>query len=103
MSRGTHVGQVPTDIEEFRASDIQRTVRSAPSALLARRVVVTEGKTELGVCRALVEHWDSTSSTPMPVVGTAFALGGGSDAPRRAQCLAALGYPTALLIDDDLG
>lgn len=38
---------------------------------------------------------------PLAQTGTAFAVGGGSEAPRRAKALAELGYRTALFADSD--
>lgn len=96
------VMQVPEELDGMRASEPQATVRSGASAMLARRVVVCEGKTEVGMCRALVAVWDAVEEVPMALVGTAVRNGGGSEAARKAQCLAKLGYGTALLVDDDL-
>jgi len=98
----TGVRQVPTDLDDMRPSEPQATVRSGPSAMLASRVVVCEGKTEVGLCRALVATWDGIEDVPMVLAGTAVRHGGGTDAPNKARCLALLGYPTMLLVDDDL-
>lgn len=96
------VRQVPKAIESLKATEPQATARSGPSAMLARRVVVCEGKTEVGLLRAMSTKWDSEQQTPLALVGTALRLGGGSEAPVKAHCMATLGYPTALVIDDDL-
>ncbi|TLM80061.1 MAG: hypothetical protein FDZ75_08655, partial [Actinobacteria bacterium] len=96
------VMQVPDELDGMRASEPQATVRSGASAMLARRVVVCEGKTEVGICRALVSSWDEAETVPTALIGTAVRHGGGKDAPCKAQCLAKLGYDTALLVDDDL-
>lgn len=95
------VREVPSEVDD--ADDLpQRTARSIPSALLARRIVLCEGKTEVGLLSALAEVWDFSSDHPLSVNGSVFAVGGGPDTPRKAELLANLGYAVALLADDDL-
>lgn len=89
-----------------RASpDLQDVIRAAPEALLARRVLICEGKTEDGLCRGVAPQWeDAHGSVPLVHAGgiivSAFASGG-SQAPKYAEKLARLGYRTALLADSD--
>lgn len=97
----TSIQVLPPQLEEFRVGEPQKTVRSGPSAMLARRVVVTEGPTELGLCLGLLDKWDQEASQPAAIVGTAFRDGKGAHAPTKARCLAELGYPTLLFIDSD--
>jgi hypothetical protein len=82
--------------------ELQSTIRAAPEALLARRVIVAEGKTELGLCRALDGSWAASHGKPPAEVGVVAIHGGGGDqAAGRAMALASLGYRTALLVDSD--
>jgi putative ATP-dependent endonuclease of the OLD family len=82
--------------------ELQSTIRAAPEALLARRVIVSEGKTELGLCRALDGSWTATHGKAPAEVGVVVIHGGGGDqASGRAMALASLGYRTALLVDSD--
>jgi hypothetical protein len=77
-------------------------VRSAPEALLSRRVVVAEGKTEVGIVRAFDSAWRSAhDDQTLAHRGVAVVDGGGTSAGERAQMLAALGYPTLLFVDSD--
>lgn len=97
----TTVRQVPDDLE-----DVQGTLRSGPSAVLARRVVVCEGKTEMGVVRSLLLNWDARrvqqGKAPHAALGVCQSDGqGGTKAPVRARILQELGYPTLLVIDND--
>lgn len=84
----------------------QATLRGGPSAFLARKIVVTEGKTEFGLLLGLVEHWDRVFvKKDMPTsaaFGTAITNGNGANAPGRAKVLAELGYATALFYDNDV-
>lgn len=81
---------------------VQNVVRKFPDALLARRIIVTEGKTEAGLCRALDGHWTEHRGIPPAEVGVAVVPGGGHEAPALALKLAQLGYQTALLADSDV-
>ena len=97
----TSVQAVPADLDNARG-----TLRSAPSALLARRVVVCEGKTEMGVVRRFLKHWDIQRSVcgkaSHAAMGITQSDGHGSTmAPARALVLRQLGYPVLLVIDHD--
>ena len=81
----------------------QGLVRACSEALLGRRVLVGEGATEVGFLRELLRHWDETEGTPTAHLGVTLADGGGDSAQRRALGFDRLGYPTALLLDSDLG
>ncbi|MGH2705421.1 MAG: ATP-dependent nuclease [Actinomycetota bacterium] len=37
--------------------EVQGAIRAAPEALLGRKVIITEGATEVGLCRALERRW----------------------------------------------
>lgn len=97
----TTVQAVPGELDEF-----QGTLRQGPSAVLGSRVVVCEGKTEMGVTRRFLQHWDAHRVTqgkaPHAALGVCQTNGHGStDAPRRAEVLSKLGYPVLLVIDND--
>ena len=94
--------EVPQQLDDVVPKGSQAVVRGGPSAMLANRIVVCEGKTEVGLCRALVRRWDSLNQCPAGLVGTAFRMGGGSGAPATARLLADLGYPVALFTDNDV-
>jgi len=91
-------------VTEVRKVDpeLQAVVRAAPEAFLARRVIVAEGKTEIGLSRALDAPWGEAFGKPPAEVGIVTVDGGGGDqAASRAIALARLGYRTALLVDSD--
>jgi putative ATP-dependent endonuclease of the OLD family len=97
----TTVRQVPGDLD-----DVQGALRAGPSAVLASRVMVCEGKTEMGVVRSFLLHWDAQRTAqgkaPHAALGVCQSDGhGGTDAPRRARILQELGYPVLLVIDND--
>lgn len=81
---------------------LQPIVRKAAEAFLARKVLVCEGKTELGVARGLDRWWSATGPSFIQA-GIALTDGGGgrTEAPPAAIALAGLGYATAYLGDAD--
>ena len=82
----TTVTEVPTMLK--------KSVSKTPDALLARKVVVCEGLTELGVCQALNHYWSNTMGMPMEYQGVVPVVpiqGGGDDAPKVAFAISELG------------
>lgn len=84
----------------------QAVLRSNPSAFLASKVILGEGKTEFGLLLGLVAIWDAERrealQAPAAGLGVAIAEGGsGSDVPRRAQLLREAGFAAVVLMDND--
>jgi putative ATP-dependent endonuclease of OLD family len=85
---------------------VQRLRRTRPSSLLARRVIVAEGKTEHGLLLQLLDVFDeirgdlgqSTSAGEGVAVQDST---GGSEVPPRAHALASLGFTVAAFCDND--
>lgn len=97
------VYSVPPVLEDMKNAEPQATIRSGPSAMLARRIVVGEGATELGIGVGLAKHWDEAASVPLALVGSVFRDGKGSQAPVKAEALAKMGYEVGVIVDNDLG
>ena len=81
--------------------------RAAPSSLLARKVVIGEGKTEHGLLAACFEEWDQERSraglTTSAGEGVAIQDGnGGEKAVIRAAAMVPLGCSVLALIDNDV-
>jgi hypothetical protein len=96
----TTVQQVPDAIDE-----VQGAMRACPAAVLSRRVVVCEGKTEVGIARHMIRHWDEArireDQPTHAALGAAFLEGGGRTAPARAGVFQDLGIPALLFCDND--
>lgn len=90
------------------AGEVMKALRrSAPSSLLARKVVIGEGKTEHGVLAACFEAWDRERSaaglTTSAGEGLAIQDGnGGEKAANRAEAMSPLGCAVLALIDNDV-
>lgn len=82
-------------------ADMQGTIRATPEALLAKKVLVCEGKTEYGLCRAIEKYWIENGNNSFAYNGVALVIGGGDDGPIRAKQLKDLEYDVCLFIDSD--
>lgn len=81
---------------------IRPLMRFTPRAMFARRILVTEGNTELGLLLGLREDWPARhGGRPIEQLGAAIADGNGEQASSLALTLAGLGYPTAVFRDSD--
>jgi len=78
-------------------------IRSAPESLLGRKVIVCEGKTEVGICRALDEYWCQQDGKPFACRGVVPVEGGGTSAPSVSLHIVQLGYEVAFLGDSKKG
>lgn len=88
----------PTDQDALR-----RVLKHMPRALFARRLLVCEGDTELGLMLGLRELFpDRHGGASIEQRGAAIVDGGGANAPQMATALAVLGYTTALYRDSDV-
>ncbi|WP_295413649.1 AAA family ATPase [uncultured Thiodictyon sp.] len=83
-------------------SPIQALMRFTPRALFARRVLVTEGNTEIGMLLGIRENWPARhANKPIEQLGVAIADGNGEQACSMALALGSLGYLTAIYRDSD--
>lgn len=85
---------------------MQAMVRKFPEAMLGSRVLVCEGKTELGFVRALDEYWTATKKlcclAHQGVVPVTDMSGGGTNSPSQAMEFVKLGFPVAFFADSDV-
>lgn len=82
---------------------INALMRFTPQALFARRILVCEGRTEVGMLLGLRDNWPARhNGKPIEQLGAAIADGNGGQASAMALSLANLGYPTALFMDSDV-
>jgi hypothetical protein len=79
---------------------LQPIVRKAAGAFLAQKILVCEGKTELGLGRRLDKWWTEEGQS-FSYCGVALVDGRGQEAPCIAAALAGLAYDVALFGDSD--
>lgn len=81
---------------------VHALMRFTPRAMFARRILVTEGNTELGLLLGLRENWPMRHAhRPIEQLGAALADGNGEQASSMALALAGLGYAAAIYRDSD--
>jgi len=83
---------------------INSLMRHMPRALFARRILVSEGFTEVGLLLGLRECWTQRhNNIPIEQLGAAIANGNGEEAVAMSVALSNLGFPVALFRDSDKG
>lgn len=91
-----------TIIKPGAPDPIRALMRFAPRALFSRRILVSEGNTEVGVLNGAREFWPPLhGGAPIEHLGAFIADGNGSEAPAIALGLAGLGYRVAVYRDSD--
>jgi hypothetical protein len=82
---------------------IHMLLRYTPRALFARRILICEGMTEVGLLLGIRENWPAShEGRPIEQLGAAIADGNGSQAVSMAVELSKLGYAIALYRDSDV-
>ncbi len=84
------------------ADTLKPILRFAPRALLAKRVLVIEGYTEVGILHGIKEFWPQLhEGKPIEQLGAALVDGNGHQAPSIAKAIRELGYSACLFRDSD--
>ncbi len=84
-------------------TELQAQLRRDPETFFSRRIVVCEGKTELGLVRALRPYWaNKHDGESLAYRGVGLGDGSGSSGPEVAMNFARLGFSTLLLRDSDV-
>lgn len=84
-------------------SQIQSILRTEPAAFLSKRIIVCEGKTEIGLLRAIDTLNGIISGERFAYYGVSWALGGGGDKFFELACfLKKCGYDVCILMDSDI-
>jgi len=98
-------GQTTVTLVPDTIDNIQGVVRTAPSALLARTIIVGEGETEVGFARCLLTQYSFDkgrfTQTGQRSDGIGFVSGGGTRMFERANAFHLLGYRVIVLMDND--
>lgn len=79
----------------------QDIIRACPEASFAKKVIVCEGKTEIGICRALDAYRKKNNAEYMSLKDCVYTFGGGSNFTSRAMKLKKLGLIVCVFCDSD--
>ncbi|CRM32840.1 ATP-dependent nuclease [Pseudomonas sp. NPDC090964] len=86
------------------SDDVQSTLRADPEAFLAKRIVVCEGASEVGLMRGLDQYWGTLGRPSFLALGGAYVnVNGGSpdNCYTRGSALLSLGYQVLVIVDAD--
>lgn len=83
------------------SQNFQDIIRACPEAGYAKKVIVCEGKTEIGICRALDTYRKTQDKECMSLKGCVYTCGGGRSSIDRAKKLKELGLETCVFCDSD--
>lgn len=84
-------------------SDVQGIIRGEPNAFLSKRIIVCEGKTEIGLLRSLDQRFYEKTGRRFAHFGVSTALGGGGNKFfKLARLLKECGYECCVLMDSDI-
>ena len=88
--------------DEDNNNNFQAEIRRNAEAFLSKRIIVCEGKTEIGFVRAFDKFLYTTKNHRMAHKGISTADGGGENIFKCADVLLKCGYDICLLMDSDL-
>lgn len=97
-----------TDVFQVKSNDpdtdavMQAQIRKNAEAFLCKRLIVCEGKTEIGFIRSLDTYLAKTKNYRMAYKGVGTADGGGSTIFKCTEVLRSCGYDVCLLMDSDV-
>lgn len=93
---------IKTRLFSERDVDLQKTVRACPEAFFAKKVIVCEGATEIGICRAIDKWRGETAQSYMALLDCAYVDGTGSTIDVRIDEIEQSGIQTSIFCDSDL-
>ncbi len=80
----------------------QNIFRSCPEAIFAKKVIVCEGKTEIGICRALNDFRIKNKRKNLASIDVVYTLGGGENFLDRSLKFKSLELDVCVLCDSDV-
>jgi len=87
---------------EDEGDKYKKLFRACPEALYANRVIVCEGRTEVGFCRAIDKQRVATSLPSMAMNGVVYTLGSGDGFNKKAKILKEdIGKDVCVFCDSD--
>lgn len=81
--------------------ELTNVVRACAEAFFAKKVIVCEGKTEVGICRAIDNYLKANNEHVMSYYGCIAIEGSGSEFAKRSNTIKNLGFETLVFCDSD--
>lgn len=89
------------ELFHFKEDDFQQILRINPNAFFSKRVLVCEGATEVGVCRAINNHRVAQNKENLEMLGISLVDGKGDSFVQYSKLLKSAGYDTCVFCDSD--
>ncbi len=87
---------------DLSSDALQKTIRACPEAFFAKKIIICEGATEVGICRALDKWRRNNKKSQMSFKNCAYVDGTGNTLVQRVKEINDVGLKTALFCDSDL-
>lgn len=94
--------EMKVSLLNYDREKLQSVVRACPEAFFAKKVIVCEGATEVGICRALDRYRKSKGKSLMSFEDCAYVDGTGSEFENRAIQIVQTEITVAVLCDSDI-
>lgn len=85
----------------YNEDTLTKVIRACPDAFFAKKIIVCEGATEIGLCRALDKYRKSIGKQQMSFKDCAYVDGAGDTFVERAFTIVRADIATAILCDSD--
>lgn len=95
-------GKVRSEFLDLDDSSLQGVIRACPEAFFSQKVIVCEGATEVGLCRALDVYRREQGKGSMSFSGCAYINGSGHSFTGRALNTRKAGLKVSVLCDSDV-
>lgn len=83
-------------------NDFQACLRSNPSSFFGKKIIVCEGKTEIGICRALNKFREKKNNLNFETIGIGLADGRGANLYLYSKKFKEAGFDVCVLCDSDV-
>jgi putative ATP-dependent endonuclease of OLD family len=102
MLKDKVTGNIETRSLALGNDELQKAVRACPEAFFSKKVIICEGATEVGICRAM-DKWRRRKDKPQIAFrDCSYVDGTGNSIVQRVQEINAVGIDTAIFCDSDL-
>lgn len=102
VSSNQDSGEVRSKFLDLDDGKLQGVIRACPEAFFSKKVIVCEGATEVGVCRALDTYRRENGKGPMSFSDCAYVDGTGHSFTDRALQIRKAGFKVSVLCDSDV-
>lgn len=102
VNANRYSGDVRSRFLDLEDGVLQGVIRACPEAFFSKKVIICEGATEVGVCRALDAYRRTQSKEPMSFSDCAYVDGTGHSFTERAINARKAGLEVSVLCDSDI-